>query len=125
MRINHLKKISLRLYFADQTEGAADCRMIFIYGLSGSGLCPLEVELHQKGIGDMLQMVIPGDRIPEFFGHLYRMLCGKLKPPGTATDVPLKIVVEAIEAPDDREIIQAMAQTVSHSCGGTCDCGCS
>ncbi len=125
MRIDHLKKISLRLDFTDQPESADYCRMIFIYGLSGNGLCPLEVELHQKEIGDSLRVVIHKDGMHEFFGHLYPALCGKLRLPGAAADMPVKVVVEAIETPDDREIIQAMAHTVGHGCGGTCDCGCS
>ncbi len=125
MHIENLKKIELSLHFEAQPEGADICQLSFIYGLSRSGLCPFEEALHQKKMGESLLLVIPRNGLPEFFGHLYPELCGKLKLPGDAADLVLNVSVKAIETPEDREIVQAMAQSVGHGCGGSCDCGCS
>ncbi len=125
MCIENLKKIELDLHVNDQKEGAGSCRLAFIYGLSTSGLCPFEAALHQKAVGASLQMVIHKNNLPEFFGHLYPAVCGKLKLPGDVADLVLHVSVKAIETPEDREIIQAMARSVGHGCGGSCDCGCS
>jgi len=125
MRIENLKKVELSLHFDEQPEGADSCQVAFIYGLSTSGLCPFEIALHQKGIGASLPLVIPKSNLVEFFGHLYPALCGKLKLPADAAELVLSVTVMAIQTPDDKEIVQAMARSVGHSCGGSCNCGCS
>lgn len=131
MFVDNLKKISLTLRVVSQTgserqETPVECRLDFIYGLSRDGLSPLEAELQQKRVGDSLQWLIPEDSVSDFLGHLYPAVCGKLQlSPGSSGELQLRITLETIEIPEDKEIIQAMARTVGHGCGGTCDCGCS
>ena len=86
----------------------------------------IEAELQQKRVGDSMQLLVAEDSLADFFGHLYPVVCGKLQlPPGSSGETQLRITLEAIEIPEDKEIIQAMARTVGHGCSGTCDCGCS
>jgi len=130
MLIDYLKKISLELQLVTEPEEAeqeasTQCRLDFIFGIGQDGLSPLEAALQHKGVGDSLQRDIPRDRLEDFFAHLYPALCKNLRlPADLSEDLHLNIRLAAIETPGDREIVRAIARTVSHGCGGNCDCGC-
>jgi len=125
MLADNLKKISVRIHLEKQGDVTESCQLNFIYGISKNGLCPFEVKLHQKGVGDSIQMAISKSSVQEHFDHLYPLLCSQLKLPESDEDLQLHVSVSAIEAVEDREIVQALAKDVGHGCGGTCDCGCS
>jgi hypothetical protein len=125
MLADNLKRISVRVHLEKQKEIYGNCQLTFIYGISKNGLCPFEVRLHQKGVGDSLQITVSKNNAQELFGHLYPLLCSQLKWPDSEEDLQLQVSVSAIETVEDREIVQALAKNVGHGCGGTCDCGCS
>jgi hypothetical protein len=127
--IQLLKKVNLAVMAGREpgrlTLTSSPVRVEFIYGAAGSGLCPLETALHEKWSGETLVLTVPSGRAQEFFGHLllpFQQALGIQLMPETLC---LQITVTAVQDADNREVVQFLAKSLAHGCGGSCGCGCS
>jgi hypothetical protein len=121
--VGPLKKINLALSISS-SEALIDIIKIpqpmeFIFGLGADGLTHFEYLLAGKQVGD--ELIFPVKKIDGHhqFAHLYRFLP---RFPVDADPVFLKITVEDVSEPTQREIVKAMAE--SAACGADCGCGC-
>ena len=122
--VQNLKKITLSF----QAGSAADRmdlmpmnpRFEFIFGLSPEGMTPFEYELVDLPAGRDVLLHLKRQDLGNFFGHLDAPLLDLFSNRG---DVYLKVKIEAVTAPDNREIVKALAQMAEHSDSG-CACGC-
>jgi hypothetical protein len=86
----------------------------------------LERVLHQKKIGDEVRITFSKEALGDECGHLLRPLRIALHLKQIPETLYLHARITAIEEPESREIITAMAEAVKgDGCGGDCDCGCS
>jgi hypothetical protein len=98
----------------------------FIFGIGRDGLSRFEADLQHKDVGETISCSINGSTCHEYFGHLYPLVCGRLVLPDGPGAVDLEFSVSEVSRPDNREIVEAMARSIGHGCGGgSCDCGCS
>ena len=128
--IQPLKKVMLALV-AESGPGkhnltATPVDFRFIYGLGAEGLEPFEVVLGDKCAGENVAVTVTADEAPQFFGRFWgpiRQLLGlRPPPPSLFLHMTVTLVVDA----DNREVVQALAQSTGHGgCGGSCGCGCS
>ena len=128
--IQPLKKVTL----AVQAGGArgsfsltpAPVTLDFIYGVGSDGLSSFEVALGERSPGEVVSFSVLNTDAADFFGNLYlplRQTIGLHLPP---TTLFLQLEIKAVEDADNREVVKALAGSLSHSCGGgSCDCGCS
>jgi len=129
MKIDNLSKVGLEIQFkssaAPSTDSGAPIILDFIYGVASSGLSLLEQKLYQKEVGTSIQMSIPRASAAEAFGHAYTSFCKSLTKRVVPDMLELTITVISVSNAQEREVIQAIAQSVGHGCGGgSCDCGC-
>lgn len=118
--VDQLKKV--RLAIQDAHRSAV---LEFIVGTASDGLCPFEYELLHKAVGDRLHLSIPGEKIAPTLAHLHRPLCEALHPRAPMENLDLEITIAAVEDPEPREVVRALAQAAeAHGCGGDCGCGC-
>jgi hypothetical protein len=95
----------------------------FIYGLASDGLCPFEIALHDKGVGESLSFKVLNNEAQEFFGHLFSPLRQALGLQIMSQMIVLDVEVKAVVDADNREVVQSLAK-VGNGCGGSCGCGC-
>ena len=88
----------------------------FIYGVGAEGVCLFEKAHFEKRSGEEVLLQVDPHQAGEIFGHLKQALINVLP---MATPFYLKSTITAIEAADNREVVQAMAKGT-----GSCDCGC-
>ena len=126
--VQPMKKLRLQIT-AGSTPGAApggDRVMVeFIYGVASDGLSPFESVLNGKKKGDILSLSVATSGARNYFGNClgnYQQLFGLAILPST---MYLTVEIEEILDTENREVVQAMAKSLSHGCGGSCDCGCS
>ena len=97
----------------------------FIYGIGHQGITPFEKLLTSLNEGESTSFALQRAELQQFFGkqaHQLRQVTGMhLVPEQLYFEVQL---TECLE-PEPREMVQAMAKTIAHGCGGGCDCGCS
>lgn len=120
-KVGPLKKVVLLLEAgadADRLDFTPDpIRVALIYGLGMSGLAPLELALEGKREGDECLLRLGRDELPDFFQHIFIPPLGI---PETVEAFTLKIAVAEVSAPDQREVVRAMADMAncgSHCCG--------
>jgi hypothetical protein len=121
VRVGNLKKIRVLLE-AGLTPQAMDLTgesipYDFIYGVGTQGLSPFEFELANKGEGDELVISISKEQMPNFFCHHF---IPQLWIPEGVGAFYLKVRIAAVNSPDQREVIKAMAEAAA--CGSGC-CG--
>ncbi|HKJ64760.1 MAG TPA: hypothetical protein VJ969_05125 [Desulfopila sp.] len=125
--ISNLKKIGLKVRAG---EGKGDYMFssgepfVFIFGAASEGLCVFEALLDGKCVGEKVTIKAEQSELTSVFGHLYRPLMQFLGLAIQPRQLHLDITVASIDDPREKEVIQAMAATVGHSCGAGCDCGC-
>lgn len=126
--VQPLKKLRLQLV-AGSTPGAApggDPVMVeFIYGIGSDGLSPFESALSGKKKGDILSLAVTSTGAHGYFGHClgnFQQLLGLSIMPSM---IYLTVKVDDIADADNREVVRSLAKSLSHGCGGSCDCGCS
>jgi len=120
--IDHTNKVSLvlKLFPASENKRPIDSAVFeFIYGIGTFGLCPLELALVSKSVGDEMELTVGADGWRELFGHLAPPRFENL-PTEEKWRVEMKII--AVAPCDSREIIQALAHMTG--CSGGCGCGC-
>jgi hypothetical protein len=123
LSVGPLKKINLALSISS-SEAFIDIIKIpqpmeFIFGVGVDGLTHFEYMLAGKQVGDELIFLLKKNNGHHQFAHLYRFLP---RIPVDVDPVYLKIIVEDVSEPTQREIVKAMAE--SAACGADCGCGC-
>jgi len=125
--ITNIKKIGLKIRAG---EGKGDYMFssaepfVFIFGVASEGLCVFEALLDGKCVGEKVALKVEQSELTDVFGHLYRPLMQFLGLADQPWQLYLDITVAGIDDPKEKEVIQAMAAAVGHSCGAGCDCGC-
>lgn len=118
--VEHLKKITLEL-----RAGTREAPFEFIIGAASDGLCPFEINLLHKTVGDRFHLSIPRAMTAPTFAHLHLPLCRALALEDPLEALDLAITVVSVAEPAPREVVRALAQaTEQHGCGGDCGCGC-
>ena len=90
----------------------------WVAGVDVEGFTPFEYALLEKEVGDTVEMEIAGWRVDEMFGRLAVPLPENAK---SLDRFFLRVTVKGVDAPDQKEVVQAMAGMVG-DCGGDC-CG--
>lgn len=91
----------------------------FIYGIGTYGICPFEKALGSKAVGDTAKITINAGDWGELFGHLTPPEL-QIFPETEQLEITAKVI--AVAPAENREVIQALAN--STACGGGCGCGC-
>ena len=119
--VDHLKKVTLEIQCAERPFAFE-----FIVGAASEGLCQFEFELLHKSPGEHCRLSIPRQKAPQTLAHLQRPLCSALLLNDAPEDLELQITIVAVDDPEPREVIRAMAQAAEQNgCAGGCGCGCS
>lgn len=126
--IQQLKKVTLDIVLLPQALPAGElrkARLPMYFGIASEGLSGLEMALAGKKVGDRLRFDPVPPPMGEFFGaflsSLRQSLGGALPGPPFA----LEVEIVAVEDASHRDLVQAMARSLTHGCsGGDCDCGC-
>lgn len=111
-----LMKVTVSCGAADPREGRRE--LAFIFGVGPEGLVPFELTLSGRAVGEEVRFTVAAGEAGRFFGHLAP---AALRLFDRDAEVPLAARIEAVERPDPREVVRALAETASH---GPCDCGC-
>ena len=131
MKIENLSTITLETEILHDTsiEDAIrrnPAQFDFILGVASSGLSAFELALHDRSQGETVECEVPGTKAHEYFGHLYKQIFTKASFPILPHSFRVKAHILAVRKSDEKEIVKAMARSLTHSCGsGSCDCGCS
>ena len=91
----------------------------FIFGIASDGLTPFECELADKSPGDVTVLNIIEKQIATMFGHLSQLILDNIE---VRDSFYLKVKINDIVTPENREVVNAMAESLKH--GGGCECGC-
>lgn len=124
LAIDNLLKVALSLEAGpaqeDFTPSREPKKIEFIYGIATFGITPFEKMLYQKRAGDELITTVNLSDAHAYFGPLTPGILNWLPERG---ELALKVGIDSVSTPDDREIVKALA--AGGGCGGDCDCGCS
>jgi hypothetical protein len=93
----------------------------FIYGIGPAGVSPFECLLAGKREGDTIVFRVAKADAENFFNHLAAAFLPLF---GGCNEAFFRMRISAIETPEPREVIKAIAETTSHGHAGGCDCGC-
>lgn len=122
MPIQNLKKVTLAVKADSRAESVP---FEFIYGVGSEGLCPFEVLLADRIMGETLRLDVSGIMAEETFGHLLVPLRFALEFREVPLSFTLELEVTGVAEASNREVVQAMARSTQLSgCGGNCGCGC-
>ena len=130
MKIENLSTITLEteILHDKDVEGKNErkpAQFDFILGVASNGLSPFELALHDRSQGDTIECEVPGTKANDYFGQLYKRIFTN----ASFTIIPhsfrVKVHILSVRKSDEKEIVKAMARSLTHSCGtGSCDCGC-
>ena len=119
LAIDNLRKVALVLEVGNSQEAFTPLKdpktLEFIYGVATHGITPFERLLYQKSTGDEVMATVDLDNADEYFGPLSHGIQSWLQGGG---ELVLKVGVQSVSTPADREIVKALAS------GGGCGCGC-
>ena len=124
--VDYLKKVTLALEAGtvsdDMDLTTIPIRFTFIFGVATDGINLFEKALHAGAVDDERFIEIQPGTSNEILGHLKKDILSLLPAPPPFF---LKARIIHIVQAENREVIQAMATSVSDcSGGGDCDCGC-
>ena len=124
--VDYLKKVTLALEAGtlsdDMDLTTIPIRFTFIFGVATDGINLFEKALHAGAVDDERVIDIQPGTSNEILGHLKKDMLSLLPAPPPFF---LKARITHIVQAENREVIQAMATSVSDcSGGGDCDCGC-
>lgn len=96
-----------------------------ITGIESGGITPFEKALLSVGVGETTVLQINHQERQLYFSCFYPTVSHFFVQNHLSQPVVLQAKVKKIEDPTNKEIVQAMAQSLSHGCGGgSCGCGC-
>lgn len=122
-KVDSLKKVTLSLKSGTSSDEmdltSEPVTKTFIFGTGADGITSFEYDLVNKTCGD--EVVIPIDRteISSKFGYMMQFIMENIE---TRESFYLKAKILSITSPENREIVEALAENVKH--GDSCDCGC-
>lgn len=123
-RVEPLRKVSVSIRAAEDPPQAgsalATFELAFICGIGRSGVTPFESQLAGRRVGDNIDLRIMAPQAESFFEHLAPRLCTAF---AGREAVRLNVKITAIDTPEARDLVKAMAERSSHG-GAGCDCGC-
>jgi len=123
LTIDNMLKVALRLEAGPAQEDFKPSRkpenIEFIYGIAACGITPFEKMLYQKRAGDELITTVDLNEADVYFGPLSTGILNWLPERG---ELALKVGIDSVSTPENREIVKALA--AGGGCGGDCDCGC-
>ena len=124
IKVETLKKITLS-FQAGTSSDTMDLapkypEYEFIFGIAPEGMTPFEYELVDKSEGEEVLLHLKKDSFYRFFEHQQPPIMDLFD---GAEDVYLKVKIVNIAAPENREIVKAMADMAAQG-NGVCDCGC-
>jgi len=123
LTVDNMLKVALVLEAGPAQEDFMPSRdpkkVEFIYGIATCGITPFEKTLYQKSAGDELVTIVNLNDAEAYFGPLSPGIRNWLPERG---EWALKVGIDSITRPEDREIVKALA--AGGGCGGDCDCGC-
>ena len=125
--VDYLKKIGLAVA-AGSTKRDIDrigkpSNLSFIYGVGAEGITLFEKALFAKRPGDEIMIEVQPHQTDDLLGHLKPSIEGIA--PESDTSYFLKVRIESVDTPGQREIIRAIAEGVaSDGCDCGCGCGC-
>jgi len=98
----------------------------FIFGIGSGGLTPFEYLLNDRAENEAVAFSVPALEADRFFGHLFPEVlgpaCGRLFEGRDCVYFNVRVI--AVETPQPREVIKAMAELAAHGHGCDCGCGC-
>jgi len=110
--------MKLTLSLGAETPAADHRELAFIFGVGPQGLTPFEQALAGRGVGEEVRFAVAAGDADCFFGHL----AAAVRPiAGGAATAAFTARILAVEHPDPREVVRALAETTGH---GSCDSGC-
>ena len=125
-KVENLKKITLSIQ-AGTSQGTMDLtpkypEIEFIFGLGPEGMTPFEYRLAHKAEGEAVLIHLKKKDFYSFFEHLSPPLMDLF---GGRDDVYLKVNIDTVTPPENREIVKAMADMAARGgAGSDCGCGC-
>jgi len=111
---------------ADMDIPPPSAEIAFIFGIGSGGMTPFECLLNDRAENDAIAFSVAASEAGPFFGHLFpgildpalgRLFEGR-------DEVVFNVRIVAVETPQPREVIKAMADMTSHGHGCDCGCGC-
>lgn len=99
----------------------ADAEAVFIFGIGSDGLTPLECLLNGRREAETIAFRVSDAEAGRFFGHVAPSLDRLAE---RRDEVYFQVSILAVETPQPREVIQAMAELANRGHGHGCDCGC-
>lgn len=125
----NLKKLVFRLWNSSaggSKEGASTpIELAIIYGIGPGGLSDFERAIGGLELHESLELEIESGRLRSYMGSIYGTLCHHLDLTGPAAVHVLNFELIAINTPEPKEVVTAMAQLQKYGCGGSdCGCGC-
>lgn len=120
-KVKSLKKVVLALE-AGTRPGASDLTSEpvlwgFVFGIGSGGLTGFEYALADRKEGESVEISLGREMVGEMLGHLSIPLPFEAIEEGP---IYIKVGIERVETPDQREVIRAMAD--ASGCGDHC-CG--
>ncbi len=122
-KVDSLKKITLLMQSGtspDEMDLTPEpITKTFVFGTGSDGITPFEYELVNKFCDDEIVIVIEKKEIASKFGYMARFIMDHIE---TRESFCLKAKILSVASPENREIVEALAENVKH--GDACDCGC-
>ena len=123
--VNGLKKIDILLEAGNHPNKmditSQPIKEQFIFGIASDGLTPFEYELADKSPGDVTVLHIKRTQTALRFGHLAQCILDNIE---VQDSFYLKVTILDIVTPENREIVNAIAESLKHGDGCDCGCGC-
>lgn len=124
-KVDSLKKIELLLEAGtgpnEMDLTSQPLKKTFIFGIGSDGLTPFECELENKSPGDEIIIDVERSQILSRFGSMAQFIVDNVE---TSDSFYLRVEIVNIESPENREIVEAMAENLKHGDGCECGCGC-
>jgi hypothetical protein len=124
-KVDSLKKIEMFLE-AGTTPNKMDItsqpvKEQFIFGIASDGLTPFECEMADKSPGEVTVLQLNQTQITTMFGHLAKLILDNIE---MRDSFYLKVKIIDIVTPENREVVNAIAESLKHGDGCECGCGC-
>jgi len=124
-KVDNLKKVTLLLQSGtspDEMDLTSEpVTKAFIFGTGSDGITSFEYELANKSCDDEIVIPIDQTEISSRFGYLSQFIMDNIE---TRESFYLKAKIIRITSPENREIVEALAENLKHGDGCDCGCGC-
>ncbi|MBW2023598.1 MAG: hypothetical protein JRI39_14255 [Deltaproteobacteria bacterium] len=120
-KVAYLKRVTL-VVGGGSSRSEADIsqmrkRISFIFGIGTDGLSPFEMELSGRAAGDVVYLDISGRNRREFFGHVLLWFMPEME---ILESEVMKVLIERIEQPSQRDVVKELAEISEYSHGCSC-----